>query len=87
MKVIYWNARGVANYETRLVIKRMISSNRPDFFFISEPWISLNQFPVRFWSKLNTQVSAVNDRGAQDPNLWCICNCSVTPTVIAVSSQ
>lgn len=73
MKAIFWNARRVANHETRLVIQRMININKPDFLFIGEPSISPAQFPERFWHDLDMKLFVVNNRGSLNPNLWCIC--------------
>lgn len=70
MKILYWNARGVANVETRLVLKNLIITNKPDLVFVSEPMILMEQFVDRFWSRLNLKVFAVNDRGDLNPNLW-----------------
>lgn len=53
MKIHYWNARGVANLDTRLVLKNMLLANKPDLLFIAEPWVRIEQFPSRFFSRLN----------------------------------
>lgn len=87
MKILFWNARGVANLDTRLVLKNLILSNKPDFIFLSEPMILLDHFPARFWSGLNLKVFAINNRGDLIPNLWCVCSEMINPVVITSSSQ
>lgn len=87
MKLLYWNARGVANLDTRLVLKNLILSNKPDFVFIYEPMILLDQFPSNFWSSLSLKVFAVNSRDGNDPNLWCVCLAHLNPVVIVSSYQ
>lgn len=87
MKVLFWNTRGVGNLETRLVLKKLIVSHKPDFIFISEPWIRPDQFPARFWEKLHLKVFAVNSRNHLNPNLWCACSTALNPNFIACSSQ
>lgn len=87
MKLLFWNARGLANLDSRLVLKNMVSSHVPEFLFIAEPWISLDQIPSDFWSKLNMKNFAVNTRPDRVSNLWCFCSEDLDPTVILTSSQ
>lgn len=87
MKILFWNAKGLANLDTRLVLRNLIISNKPDFIFISEPMILLDDFPARFWSRMNLKVFAVNSRGNLIPNLWCICSNDINPMVISNSNQ
>lgn len=54
--------------------------------FLSELWILLEHFPVRFWRNLNLKPFVVNNRGNRIPNIWGICDSHVTP-VISVSFQ
>lgn len=60
MKVLYWNCRGLGNLNTRLVLKKLCDSQKPVFLFIAKPWISIDQVPTSFWSKLNLKPFAVN---------------------------
>jgi hypothetical protein len=46
MKILYWNIRGIANSPSRLVLKRLILANKPDFVFIYEPWMPFHIFPI-----------------------------------------
>lgn len=86
MRVLFWNARGIDNQDTRLVLKNMTLGNKPDLVLIAEPRIDLCNFPESFWSKLKLKVFAVNNRNSFAPNLWCICASSISPGVIVSSS-
>lgn len=48
MKLLYRNARGLANLESRLMLKKLCLSNKPDFLFLSEPWTSLENVAAGF---------------------------------------
>lgn len=87
MRVLFWNARSVANQDSRLVLQNMIFGNKPDLVLVAEPWIDLCSFPASFGSKLKLRVFAVNNRSTLAPNLWCICDASISPIVIASSAQ
>lgn len=45
MKVLFWNARGLANQETRLVLSNICKMNTPDFILLSVPWILVDAVP------------------------------------------
>lgn len=87
MKLIYWNVRGIANQETRLVLKEFCSTHRPDILFISEPWMAFDKFPSSFWNSLNLKCFALNDRSNALPNLWGFWSVKLFPSVVAVSNQ
>lgn len=85
MKVLYWNARGVGNLDTRPVLQNLCMSTKPDFLFISEPWIPVDKFPVALWKKL--KLFMVNSRESDIPNLWGLCAEHLCPQVVNVSHQ
>lgn len=87
MKAIYWNARGLANTPTKLVLKRMLSEYSPDFCFLSEPWLNMQKFPIRWFNRLNFKLFATNTRHNNDPNLWCLCSKNLDPNVVLVDDQ
>src|SRR4051812_14460600 len=87
MKCLYWNARGLANSPTKLALKRIIAVNKPDFVFISEPWMDVRKFPFRWLHRLGLKLFAVNEKDGLDPNLWCCCLTQLDPQVIAVDNQ
>lgn len=87
MKILFWNARGVANHPTRLVLKNICVSHKPDIVLIAEPWMNLDAFPKMFWTQLGLRPFSVNSRPNLAPNLWCLCRDVLNPTVIASSPQ
>jgi len=87
MKSLYWNAWGLANYPSRLALKRLILLNKPDFVFISEPWMNFDDFPRRWLAELHLKLFAVNNRQNLLPNLWCFCKVSMDPIVLSSDSQ
>lgn len=87
MKSLFWNIRGIGNPGTRVVLKKLCDAHHPDFLFIAEPWIALYQIPESYWINLNLKSFSVNDRGTQLHNLWGLCSLTISPTVLATSSQ
>jgi len=87
MKCLYWNARGMANAPTRLAIKRFLSVNKPEFCFISEPWISYDDFPRGWFQRLGYKLFASNYRNDLLPNLWCFCLTNLHPDVLDLDDQ
>jgi hypothetical protein len=87
MKSLYWNTRGLANSPTRLALKNLINQHKPDFVFISEPWMCFDDFPSRWLVNLNLKLFAMNTRPNLLPNLWCFCKLSINPIVLASDEQ
>jgi ribonuclease HI len=87
MKILYWNARGIGNLDTRLVLKNLCLQHRPHILFISEPKISFAQFPGDFLRPLNLKRFALNFRRQGIPNLWGFCDIDIDPTIIQLSEQ
>lgn len=87
MQVIYWNCRGFGNPRTRLMLRNFCVSNKPDFVFLSEPWISISDVLISFWRQLNLKVFILNDRGSHLPNIWGLCNSLLDPSILSNSSQ
>lgn len=73
MKILYWNARGVANHETRLVLEEFCNSQKLDILFIAEPWMAFENFPSPFWKKLRIKPFGFNERSHALLNLWGLC--------------
>lgn len=69
MKILFWNVRAIGNLNTKLVLKEFCSLHKPEFLFISEPWISMDQIPLSFWKQLKLKPIVVNDRADSLPNL------------------
>jgi hypothetical protein len=87
MKCLYWNTRGLANSPTRLALKNIITQHRPDIVLISEPWMAITDLPRRWLLNLNLKLFAVNTRHNLLPNIWCLCNLNIFPTVLASDEQ
>jgi hypothetical protein len=87
MKRFYWNVRGLANAPTRLALKRFLSVNKPDFCFISEPWMRFESIPRGWFTRLGYKLFAMNNRDTLNPNLWCMCTLSLNPTVVQTTDQ
>ncbi|XP_019432656.1 PREDICTED: uncharacterized protein LOC109339641 [Lupinus angustifolius] len=87
MKVLYWNCRGFGNTSTRLVLKNLCLSNKPDLGFLGEPMIPSNLVNNSYWSALNLKLFVMNNKGNQLPNLWGLYTIGLSPSVIAISTQ
>jgi ABC-type taurine transport system ATPase subunit len=73
----------MANSPTSLALKRLILQHKPDFIFVSEPWMSIDALPRRWLSNLQLKAFACNDRNNLLPNLWCICSLSLNSLILA----
>lgn len=87
MKCIYWNIRGFANAPSRLALQNLITKNKPDFVFLSEPWMNIDNIPTNWFSRLNLKLFAQNNRDDLLPNIWCFCNTSLKPTILQLDEQ
>lgn len=87
MKVLYWNACGIANDDTKRALKNMVHSHKPLFVCISEPFVSPFSVPVSFWRSMGLSFVATNDRGTQSPNMWFLCHSALTPLIISAPAQ
>lgn len=87
MKLIYWNIRGLANSPSRQACRNFCNSHKPDFLFLTEPWINFDQVPISFWKSLKLKPFIFNDRGSQIPNLWGLCADHLNVDVLSQSRQ
>jgi len=87
MKCVFWNIRGLANNPSRLALKKLINSNKPDLCFIAEPWMEVSKLSARWLSRLNLKIFCVNIRDNLQPNLWCLCSTTLNPSLIFVDDQ
>lgn len=62
MKILYWNIRGIANLDSKLELSNICRSHKPDFLCISEPMVQFDVISAIFWSSLNMQLVAVNNK-------------------------
>jgi hypothetical protein len=49
--------------------------------------MNVNDLPRRWLISLNLKVFALNSRPNLLPNLWCLCNLSINPTILALDDQ
>jgi hypothetical protein len=77
----------MANSPTRLALKNLISTHKPDIVLLSEPWINFDEFPKRWLDNLNLKLFAVNTRINQLPNIWCLCKLDLNPNVLSSDDQ
>jgi hypothetical protein len=82
MKVIDWNIKGFAKAPSRLGLKNLIVNNKPDFFFLSEPWMNIDAAHRNWFPRLNLKLFALNSRDNLLPNLWCFCNPNLNSTTL-----
>jgi len=87
MKSLFWNVRGLANSPSRLALKRFLCVNKPDFCFISEPWMEFESLPRGWFANLGYKLFAMNNRDTLQPNLWCLCTISLNPTIVQSTDQ
>lgn len=87
MKFLYWNARGIANDDTRRVFRNLIRLHKPTVVCLSEPFIQFSAIPQAFWRSLGVFPFATNSRGAQDPNLWFLCHEDLKPQLLSSTDQ
>jgi exonuclease III len=87
MKGLYWNIRGIANKASKLALRRLVNSEKPDFIIIAEPWMSFDNFPRRWLHRLDLKLFSVNIRDNLLPNIWCICKNSLDPDLLYIDDQ
>lgn len=87
MKVLYWNIRGMGNQNSRLMLKGFCDTHRPDFLFLSEPYIDIEQIPSSFWTGIKLKPFVLNDRESAFPNLWGLCADNLDPVLVLSSKQ
>lgn len=87
MKVLFWNARGIGNPNTRMVLAKYCFDHKPDLVLLSEPKIGLDQFPTNYWKRLNLKVFTVNERHPLIPNIWGMRSSNMSPSILECSQQ
>ena len=56
--------------------------HKPDICFISEPWMDIAIFSMRWIDRLGMKLFCVNSRGNLLPNLWCFCSKNINHVLI-----
>lgn len=85
MKILYWNIRGIANLDSKLELSNICRSHKPDFLCISEPMVQFDVISAIFWSSLNMQLVAVNNKPNM-PSIWLFCSKDISPPCIISST-
>lgn len=86
MKCLFWNIRGIGNLETQIHLFHLIKTNKPDFLFLAEPFVSFNIIPGWYWKRLNLHNHVVNLNNST-PTLWCLWNKQHTITILINCDQ
>lgn len=73
--------------ETPILIKNFCNAYKPDFVFLSEPWIDFYSVPSFFWKNLGLKIFVMNNRSSLLPSLWGLCQEGLNPSIISVSDQ
>jgi hypothetical protein len=61
--------------------------HRPDFVFISEPWMDYSNFPATWLHRLGLKIFCLNVWENLQPNLWCCCTTDLDPLVLDSDDQ
>lgn len=87
MKVLFWNARGLRNEDTRLILKNLCKNQHPDLVLLSEPMIDFDQVHRSYWFSLGFKPFLFNLISPALPNIWCLCSNRTNPVIISASAQ
>lgn len=86
MKAIFWNIRGLGNVKSQLLFANYCRIHKPSWVAIAEPMIEFKSIPLHYWNSLGLKLVSVNSH-APLPNLWVLCNNSVSCSVKHCSDQ
>jgi len=87
MNLLYWNVRGISNFDTQIALKNLYMSHKPMIIFIAEPMVNFAQIPTWYWLTIGVSKYCINNRGPLLPNLWALLGNDLLATVIFVSDQ
>ncbi|WCJ39165.1 DNAse I-like superfamily protein [Euphorbia peplus] len=68
MNVLYWNCRGIHNFDTQRMLFQLVESNKPDILCLSEPMVNFSVVRASFWQSLGMDLIAVNTKPVK--SLW-----------------
>ncbi|XP_019451901.1 PREDICTED: uncharacterized protein LOC109354000 [Lupinus angustifolius] len=86
-KIHYTRKGGFGNPKSRLVLKNICTTNKPNLVFLAEPMIHIDVVDLSFWNSINLKIFAANERLRLSPSLWGLCRLDMDPTVLRVSTQ
>ena len=52
MIFLYWNVRGIGNFDTKISLKNLFLFHKPLIIFIVEPMISFKCVPSWYWDSI-----------------------------------
>lgn len=87
MKCLFWNIRGLANSPLKLVLKNILKDHKPDFYFITEPWMNHAKLRASFLDRLGLKLFAINHKANLMPNIWFICKRDLDSHIVSVTDQ
>jgi len=87
MKILFWNIRGISNFDSRLALKDFCTSHNPLLIFISQLIVSFSTVPSCFWKSIHVTKFFVNNRDPLTLNLWALCGADGEFVVRFTSSQ
>jgi len=61
--------------------------DKPDFCFISEPWMEFDSLPRSWFTRLDYKLFALNNIDTLQPNLWCLCTFNLNPKILNITDQ
>jgi hypothetical protein len=72
MNILYWNIRGICNFETCTALKNFYLTHKPMLILIAEPKIDFVNIPAWYWPTIGVTKYCINNRGSPLPNLWAL---------------
>lgn len=85
--MLYWNIRGIGNPESRITLKTLCDSHKPNIIFIAEPMIPFENVPHLFLWNINVTKFCSNDRPLRIPNLWGLWGNDLERTKLSISRK
>jgi len=87
MNLLYWNIRGICNFESKIALRNLFMSHKPLIIFIAEPKISFEHVPSWYWNSIGVLKYCPNARENMMPNLWALWGNDVSSTILFVYDQ
>jgi hypothetical protein len=87
MNLLYWNIRGIGNFDSKIALRNLSLSHSPGIIFIAEPMILFDDVPLWYWHSIGVSNYCLNVRENLQPNLWALWGKVTLPTVLFVSDQ
>jgi hypothetical protein len=72
MNLLYWNIRGIANFDSKIALCNLFLSHTPGIIFIAEPMVLFDDVPSWYWNSIGVSNYCLNVRENLQPNLWAL---------------